>query len=72
MCFATVPIVDTWYGSKEFHSVFVTVEAELSVRHGAVRDEAGGRHTVGADVTVDSYDATRTTCRHTCYRLLVR
>ena len=72
MCFATVSIVDTWYGSKEFHSVLVTVEAELSVRHGAVRDEAGGRHTVGADVTVDPYDATRTTCRRTCHRLLVR
>lgn len=48
--------VHTWNSNKKFDSISVTVEGELRLSHGAVRDETTGSQLGGDGVSKHSYD----------------
>ncbi len=61
----------TWNSREEFDGVPVSVEAELRLRHGAVRYERPGCHTVVTRVTVNSDHPTGSSCSGCSQSLLV-
>ena len=62
----------TWHRDKELDSIPVSMEAELGLGHGAVRNDAAWRHRVRLVVTVHTNHATRPAWRgRSCHCLLV-
>lgn len=60
--------VFTWDGREKLDSIPVTMETELSVRHGAVWNKSPCGNFVSAVVTVDTHYTSRTvSCSFGCF-----